>query len=341
MMSRGRNIWVLVLVFLLGSPIYAQDIHFSQYLNSPLNLNPALSGFHNHKFRFILNHRNQWSSVTIPYVTYSASADFQIWKRKRQSDMFGLGILFNNDRAGDSKFGTTQAALSLSYVKALNKNNRNLLGIGAQMFYSQRSIDYTQLYFPDQWNGNAFNPGLSNGENFTVNSYSYLDISAGLHWFSIVNSKLRFNSGLSVWHINQPLQSLMNDNRVRLDIKYLLYSEAQIDLDRSNLLFPSIYFAHQGPFNELTLGLRFQHAIHPNKQNYTAISAGLFMRNADAMIIHLGLDYKRFRIVGSYDINFSTLRLASHYMGGFEISVQFAIDKHKVQRPSDMPCPIF
>jgi len=341
MMRGGKNIWWLVMLCFMGLSGKAQDIHFSQYMNSPLNLNPALSGFHNHQFRFILNHRNQWSSVTEPYRTYSASADMPLWKRKRQSDMFGLGVLFNNDRAGDSQYGTTQGAVSISYVKALSRKNRNLLGIGMQFFYSQNSIDYTKLYFPNQWNGHIYDPNQQTGENFSINSFSYFDVSAGIHWFSIANSKLRFNSGFSVWHINQPGQSLMNDSKIQLSVKYLLYSEAQIDLDRSNALFPSIYGAHQGPFNELTFGMRYQHLIHPNKKNYTAMSAGLFARNADALIILLGLDYKNFKITGSYDINYSSLHSASNYLGGYEISVTFFIDKHKVSKPSDLPCPIF
>lgn len=325
----------------MSPSLAAQDIHFSQYMNSPLNLNPALSGFHDSKFRLILNHRNQWSSVTVPYKTYSASADMQLWKRKRQSDMIGLGIIFNSDKAGDSQFGTTQGAISFSYVKALNRTSRNLLSVGAQLFYSQRSIDYSQLYFQNQWNGNSYDPNRQNGENFTVNSFSYIDISGGIHWFSMLNSKLRFNTGLSVWHINQPAQSLMNDNNIKLDIKYLLYTEAQIDLDRTNMLFPSLYYAHQGPFNEITLGLRYKNIVHPNKHNYTAINVGLFARNSDAIIIQLGLDYKKFSIVGSYDINYSSLQVASNYLGGFEISVIFSIDKHKTKKPSSLPCPIF
>ena len=338
---RGIQILLIMLGWFLSNSLMAQDIHFSQYMNSPLNLNPALSGFHDSKFRFILNHRNQWSSVTVPYKTYSAAADMQIWKRKRQSDMFGLGVLFNNDQAGDSRYGTTQGALSLSYVKALNRTNRNLLAFGAQLFYSQRSIDYSQLYFPSQWNGNSYDPNLQTGENFTVNSFSYLDVSAGIHWFSIINNKLRFNTGLSVWHINQPAQSLMNDNSIKLDIKYLLYTEVQINLDRTNILFPSIYYAHQGPYNEITLGMRYKHIVHHNKQNYTAMNIGLFARNSDAIILQVGLDYKKFSVVGSYDLNYSSLHVASNYLGGFEIAIIFSVDRNKTKKQTNLPCPIF
>jgi len=320
---------------------HAQDIHFSQYLNSPLNLNPALSGFSNAKYRFILNHRSQWASVTVPYKTYSAAMDMQLWKRKRQSDILGMGLVFNNDDAGDSHFGTTQGAISFSYIKALNKRNRNLISFGAQLFFSQRSIDYTKLYFPNQWNGNAHDPNINNGEYFSQSNFTYFDISAGVHWFAIANSNLNFNTGISIWHINQPAQSLMNDASVKLSIKILAYTEVQIDLDDMNALLPSVYFAQQGPYNELTLGLRYKYIMHPNSYNYTALSFGLFGRNTDAVILQFGLDYKKFKIMGSYDFNLSGLHAASNYLGGYEVSIIFSINRHKAHKTNPMPCPIF
>ena len=340
-MGKWLIIWGFVILSLGSNSLRAQDIHFSQYLNSPLNLNPALSGFNDAKYRFIMNHRSQWSSVTVPYKTFSAAMDMQLVKRKRQSDIIGLGLVFNNDEAGDSRFGTTQGAISLSYIKALNKHNRNLLSFGAQFFFSQRTIDYTQLYFPNQWNGNAYDPNIQTGEYFNVSNFTYFDVSAGVHWFAIANNNLKFNTGLSVWHINQPAQSLMNDDAVKLDIKTLLYSEVQIDLDKTHALFPSVYYAHQGPYNEITFGLRYQYVIHPNNHNFTALNFGLYGRNKDALIMHLGLDYKKFKIMGSYDFNLSSLSAASNYLGGYEISIIFSVDTHKSQKPTHMPCPIF
>ena len=252
-----------------------------------------------------------------------------------------MGVLFNNDEAGDSKFGTTQGAISFSYVKALNGKNRNLIAIGAQAFYSQRSIDYTKLYFPEQWNGNSFDPTLNNGEYFSINNFSYFDLSAGIHWFNISSKKLKFNSGASIWHFNRPSQSLLNNQEVRLDMKLLLYSEAEIELDRTHFLFPSLYFAHQGPYNEITVGLRYKYLVHPNKSNYTALNFGGYLRNGDAVIMHLGLDYKNFKILGSYDFNISSLRVASNYLGGYELSLILNINSNRTVKQGSVPCPIF
>ena len=55
--------------------IKAQDIHFSLWDMSPLNLNPAMTGQFDGDYRFNGNHRNQWSSVTVPFTTYSLSGD--------------------------------------------------------------------------------------------------------------------------------------------------------------------------------------------------------------------------------------------------------------------------
>ncbi|MEO6037125.1 MAG: hypothetical protein ABIQ93_01850, partial [Saprospiraceae bacterium] len=48
----------------------AQDIHFSQFANSPINLSPGLIGAFGGDVRFVANYRNQWRSGPIPLVPY-------------------------------------------------------------------------------------------------------------------------------------------------------------------------------------------------------------------------------------------------------------------------------
>jgi hypothetical protein len=53
--------------------LHAQDLHFSQFFNSPLTTNPANTGFiPDADFRLGANYRNQWSTImTVPYKTTS------------------------------------------------------------------------------------------------------------------------------------------------------------------------------------------------------------------------------------------------------------------------------
>ena len=59
---------LLVLGVYIG---YAQDPHYSNWQMSPLNQNPANTGMFEGDARFILNYRNQWQSVKVPYNTFS------------------------------------------------------------------------------------------------------------------------------------------------------------------------------------------------------------------------------------------------------------------------------
>lgn len=320
----------------------AQDLHYSQYFNAPLNLNPALTAFSPSNHRIILNNRNQWASVTVPYKTFSASYDTKLINRKKKGDFIGLGVLFNKDEAGDSKYGTTQAGLSLSWVKALNGRKNNILSLGIQGSYFQRSIDYSQLYFPDQWNGNSSSINTPHNEIFTVNQFFFYDLSAGAHWFWTTSARFNLNTGISASHLNRPNQSLMNEKSANLDIKYQFYSEAEIELSRPYDLLPSIYYAKQGIYQELLFGIRLHYKVHQNKGNYFALSTGLFGRNKDAMVIYVGMDYRTVKIAATYDFNMSSLSIASQYMGGMELSIQWLISNRKTSRKiKPPPCPIF
>ena len=61
--------------------IQAQDIHFSQFFQAPLLVNPSLTGVFNGDQRAIVQYRNQWDEFA-PYTTYSFSIDGGLFKKK-------------------------------------------------------------------------------------------------------------------------------------------------------------------------------------------------------------------------------------------------------------------
>ena len=73
-------------LFILN-PLFAQDIHFTQYYNSPLNVSPALTGVFQQDMRIALNWRNQWRSVPVDYRTYSAAFDTKFMEDKLDKEM--------------------------------------------------------------------------------------------------------------------------------------------------------------------------------------------------------------------------------------------------------------
>ena len=70
-----KKILAIFILFSSGNLI-AQDIHFSQVNMTPLLLNPAQAGAEA-SMRGTVNYRNQWSSVTSPFVTIAAAFDME------------------------------------------------------------------------------------------------------------------------------------------------------------------------------------------------------------------------------------------------------------------------
>ena len=107
----------LIFFFLLSVySLIGQDIHFSQYFKSPLNLNPAMTGVMPGDCRGIVNYRNQWSSVTTPFVT--ASGSYEV-KKYVGDNFLSYGLLIFHDRSGSQSFRNNTATFSLAYQKSI------------------------------------------------------------------------------------------------------------------------------------------------------------------------------------------------------------------------------
>jgi hypothetical protein len=100
----------------------AQDLHFSQFMNSPLATNPANTGFlPEGDYRLGVNYRNQWASVmTIPYKTMSAFGDAQVLQNENNDGWLGIGGMLLRDVAGSGNLTSTKLYGSIAYHQMLN-----------------------------------------------------------------------------------------------------------------------------------------------------------------------------------------------------------------------------
>src|SRR4051812_21468571 len=109
------SVFILLAILSMNMRAFSQDIHFSQFLATPLLINPAQTGLGGNA-RMILNYKSQWQSVGSPYRTYAFSGDMTINKSRMKPNYFGMGVLFYSDKAGDSQMGITEGALTFSGV---------------------------------------------------------------------------------------------------------------------------------------------------------------------------------------------------------------------------------
>ena len=111
------NKFFSVILFVVCLGVKAQDIHFTQWMHAPQTYSPSTIGDFDGKYRFHGNYRNQWSSVTVPFVTFATMAESNSIK-----SIPGLGIKagFVYDITGDSKFSTTHLDLGAGYTIPMN-----------------------------------------------------------------------------------------------------------------------------------------------------------------------------------------------------------------------------
>ena len=146
MISKKSILVSLALGMFFHISLKAQDIHFSQFDETPLLLNPANCGVH-HDIRVIANYKNKWQSVGSPYKTFAISTEVKLLKKKKNN--LGLGIDFFSDKAGDGQMGSNQGNLSLSGIIPLN--TKSLISGGLMVGFSQRSLQVSSLKWGNQY----------------------------------------------------------------------------------------------------------------------------------------------------------------------------------------------
>jgi len=326
-----------VIIFVLSTvAATAQDIHFTQFYMSPLNLNPAMTGVMNCKTRMIANYRNQWAAVLAAnaYNTYSVSYDQKV--PVGREDYFGIGGSLWGDVAGESRFGTTQGRVSLSYSKKMAgyRKKASYLVIGADAALSSRSISDLDLRWPTQISATGFDPTIDPNEpNFGDTDFLYADLAAGLLWFSIIDNNTNWYVGAALHHLNRPNVSFLGEN-VNLYSKYTIHAGLQFEMQRKISMLPFAVFMSQGPHRSLNAGTNFRFALGPSKSTNQSWEIGAWYRvgnkvpsglHSDAVILSSRFNYENFGIGFSYDINISGLRQASPANGAFEFSLIYNI----------------
>ncbi|NOX48539.1 MAG: type IX secretion system membrane protein PorP/SprF, partial [Chlorobi bacterium] len=291
----------------------SQDIHFSQYDRNPLLLNPAMTGdIGDCYLRAGFNNKEQWEKT---YVTQSFFADTRLSLDKYTSGTkFGIGGYFYSDKAGDGNLKNSFGMLNMALHKSFNPDETFWGSLGFSLGLGSLSVDFTQFYFDNQWNGFVFDPNLANNEKFTANSFSYFDLNIGGMISYLNPDKYKLRVGVSVSHVLEPEYSLFDDD-VYLGRRYLVHSDMEIPINRF-VLSPSAMFSMQNNIWEALAGSNLSYGFYG-----VTVSGGLWFRVIRDIIPVLGLEYHRWALQFSYDVNISSQYAATNYRGGLEFSL--------------------
>ncbi len=320
-------------ILLISATAVAQDFHFSQFDETPVQLNPSNTGVH-HEIQLIANYKDQWQSISSPFKTFVVSFDTRLLRKKKNH--IGFGFDFLNDKAGDAAVSTNQFNFSLSGIIPVSR--KSLFSAGLQVGYAQHTINTGSLTWGNQYNTSAmaFDASRTSGESITTGSFGYVDLGAGINYsygtdemYISANNARKVNIGFSVFHPHQPVYSFYGDASQKLFTKFVFNGNAAIGIKNTNLVLkPSYIIFIQGPAKEITPGMMFQYILQdPSKytgnKKPAAFAIGAYYRLQDALIPVVKFEYANYEIGFSYDVNLSQLKTVTTTRGGLEISLRF------------------
>jgi type IX secretion system PorP/SprF family membrane protein len=334
----------LFLTLLCSSPrLNAQDIHFSQFFETPLLRNPGLAGIFSGDMRFQAVYRNQWQSVTVPYQTTSFNGEFKM-PVGSGDDFLTLGGEILYDKAGSAVLTATHILPVINYHKSLSADKNMYLSLGFMGGLVQRSIDRSKITTNSQFDGNEYDASLPDGETFTRTSYSYFDGSTGVSFNSQLGDNPDNNMfvGIAYHHFNKPASiSFYSDPADELTPKWVYSAGLRMAMDYTSYITFQGDYSTQGPYIETETGAMLTKKLDDDDAPKYLVSGGLFLRWKDAFIPVAKLEAKPLSISVSYDVNISQLTSASNGQGGFEMALSYQTYFEHNSSKDAVRCPRF
>ncbi len=311
-----RTVYIIIIGLFLFNIANAQDGHYTQFSQNPLFLNPALVGGENGQIRLGGIYRSQWQSVKAPYTNYGVFADAKLKK-------FSLGLLINQNKAGDTGYKKSNVLFALGYRKPIGEGN-NTLSIGAQVGLNQIGIDPTKLTFDNQYNpGVGFDETLMSGENLTNGTTKMTDVNVGLTYNFELKSTVPSQGeiGLAFYHVNEPEAVSMTGEVMNLSRKVVAHGALNFDVNERLGVEPMLLYAAQGHATEIVAGLNLGFSLSDS----SGFKLGIGTRLKDAILFTAQINRKKVSFGFGFDYNISKLRQAGNFNNAMEVSMIYRI----------------
>lgn len=316
---------VAVILGVSSASVRAQDIHFSQFYESSILRNPALVGIFSDDYKVSLQYRNQWSSISKPFITGQFSFESKIPVNGESNDFFSAGVLAYYDKAGSIEMKSLSVYPSVSFNKSLGDKYNSLISVGFTGGYIQRSFDPSKMTVNNQYQNGFFDPNNPTNENIGQSKVQYWDVGAGVSFSSGGGeyNQVSYFVGVSGYHFSKPKTSFYNNAFVRMEMKINGSAGLTYRINENWGLMMQGNYTTQGAYSETMAGglLNWKKPSERQSDPLFVFYLGAFYRLNDAVIPVIKMDYMKYSFGFSYDVNVSKLKAASNLRGGYELSV--------------------
>lgn len=342
-MTPARILIAVILCSVFASNISnGQSMHFSQFYNAPLLLNPANTGLMpEYDYRIGANYRNQWAVLPVPYTTESVYGDLKIGGNRGDShpNWLGIGGAIFNDKAGSGSLTLLQLQGNIAYHLRISEHS--MLSFGGSGAYVQRTVNYDALSFDAQWDGFTFNSNLPNGEKVGILKTNYTTVAAGFNLAFFPNEAVYVKLGGSVSNINQPIETFYNTSN-QVALRPIGNLDILVRTGPDLILNPSVYYTEQGGAAEIVVGSLTRTRLGTGRDAKSSeLLLGLFYRVNDALIGAAGYQFGGLQFMASYDLTMSSLAPYNGGYGAMEFSITYGGTYYKNRGNKMYSCPRF
>ncbi len=335
----GNQIFLVVLVIILSfSKINSQDLHYSQFYNSPMNYNPANTGIFNGDKRVTLSVRDQAGSVPVPWFTFTGQYDFKIYPKRNDKYFWGLGFNYNYDRQGDSRLALNNINGAVSYSRILN--TKNIITLGGLIGYSSRGFDPGTLTWDVQWTGSDINRQLPSMENFNADRVGFMETALGFNYRYQESERTKLDVGLGIYHIIEPNVAYYDTDDAKLPMRFNINAVGSLKIIDPLDIQLHVLSQRQLVYDELLFGGLLKFYLNQKRGKETQLHVGVNYRTSKYLIPTVALQYKRVYVGASYDIDMSTFNDDHNGLGGPEFHFRYIITNVKPLKLFKA-CPIF
>lgn len=323
---------IILAIIVISMNAASQDMHFSQFYETPQWRNPSLGGLFTGKLRSNLVIRNQWENipggvindVKRPYRTLALNAEYKLIGYCADSSALVLGLQIMRDEAGDSWLKRVMILPNLTY--------RLGFGLAAGIYAGPVTINFrhNDLYWDDQYINGQFLPNIPSAQPLPTLDQSYFDLGGGIS-YAYIRDYVQWYIGAGVFHANTPVISFGPAS-----------DSINFRLARRWTFNGALAFS---PFNEWKLRFYADKMIQGGQQQLLAgaivdwywrapgtdnpedggafVSAGILHRWKDAWIPTVGCTLDQWNLGLSYDINSSELSKVVRPLGAFELTLKY------------------
>ena len=319
-----QKYYIVILVLLLSNIVAsAQDPNFSQFIASPLSINPALTSNGESSWRAMSNVRTQWVGIGSSYITQSLSVDGKL-KKLDDDNYLGIGGMVIAEKAMDGIFKSTYVNINTAYHLSLD-NKGNGLAVGLGYINNNTRIDFSQLSFDQQLSSIGFDRTLPAGEPSLSNATSFSSACAGI-MYTYDNDNTFLNLGAAGYRFVKSNRSVLDDKSQYISPRFDIHADFGTALNESvNLNVSAVHMMQNGTSNT-SIGTSFglvQNANDYNSEQLRMLNLGMFYKIGNAIIPYVGYNYNAFQFGFSYDVNVSSVKSGSMSARSFEISFMY------------------